>query len=713
MGVGKFAVAALLVASLLGVSSAPVRGVESFDDNQVPILDKAGAGDLHIFADEAFQMTTAEAPSMLALGTADNTAFCANADSGVCAGQPNLWFYAHLPICDAAEKIDCIVSLSATGPAGVESPATFKRYYPETTPTNFPGKPSMKLPTGKSPGVWSIPGAPHAGGTDYALSVRFDGGTENRAGATMQMVLTAVSVKTDADTSSEYEIPKWTQPGRQAGPASDRGRFRCAYWGESGSCLLSRSFPADTRFNVKVRLAAEPSGWLHGRIGDPAISFTKTADSVDVTVSAAPVQVPAFRVARKHLEFPAEIQRDFGPGGKYGFVGSRSPGAAELTDLTKRNAEYNVVSYRAQSFGQLQDVTSLIEDKASYAPWVWSVRTLSGEEMRTAGTCLTSGTGVKGIVTTNATIYGSGPPALSADGTTLDYKIAAPHYTRTGEVFKGEYNLAMRADVADCLYGLSKKSATSGSGYVEEAAYVDQTWTDDGGLESGAAADDYIDEEPTEEEEVTLDELLAEETASSIENPTDVISTTRATLTDQLATGPNTSVRDVDGWVYFSATGLTFSSPQVKVRASEIPVEKILCRRGATILKLTVRSQKCPLGTIRLKLQHCSRKGVVKVAVGASPRCPKGFAKSTAITCVKGSVARKAIGAAPTCPRGWSKGVTIHCVKGKAARIITSVRATCSNGFVRATSVTCRRGSTTRVVLAPKPTCPAGFKRTP
>ena len=712
MGMGKFAVAALLVASLLGVSSAPVRGVESFDDNQVPILNMPGAGDLHIFADEAFQMTTAEAPSMLALGTADNTAFCANADSGVCAGQPNLWFYAHLPICDAAEKIDCIVSLSATGPAGVESPATFKRYYPETTPTNFPGKPSMKLPTGKSPGVWSIPGAPHAGGTDYALSVRFDGGTENRAGATMQMVLTAVSVKTDADTSSEYEIPKWTQPGRQAGPASDRGRFRCAYWGESGSCLLSRSFPADTRFNVKVRLAAEPSGWLHGRIGDPAISFTKTADSVDVTVSAAPVQVPAFRVARKHLEFPAEIQRDFGPGGKYGFVGSRSPGAAELTDLTKRNAEYNVVSYRAQSFGQLQDVTSLIEDKASYAPWVWSVRTLSGEEMRTAGTCLTSGTGVKGIVTTNATVYGSGPPALSADGTTLDYRIAAPHLTRTGGVFKGEYNLVVRSDVADCLYGFADESSTSGTEYVEESTYTDDTWVDDGGANVDAAEGDFVDEEPAIEDEISAEELLADETAASIDNPTDVVVSTRATLTDQLVTGPNTSVRDADGWVYFSATGLTFSSPQVKVHMAETPVRVVLCSRGASLFRLTARAQKCPAGSSQARVQHCTKRGVVKVAVGTAPRCPGGFSKAKAITCVSGSTARKAIATSPRCPRGFSKAVTIHCVKGRAARTVTAARPACANGYAKARVLTCRKGTTVRSVLAVAPRCPKGFVKT-
>jgi len=700
-----------VAASLVSAPSSPVRGADAFDDNQVPILNMAGEGDLHIFADEAFQMTTAEAPSMLALGTADNTSFCADADSGVCAGKPNLWFYAHLPVCDGTEKVDCIVSLSATGSGTTDSPGTFKRYFPAGGATNFPGKPSMKLPTGKSPGVWSIPGAPHEGGTDYALSVRFDGGTENRAGATMQMVLTAVSLKTDADTSSEYEMPKWVQPGRQGGPASDRGKFRCAYWGESGSCLLSRPFPSDTRFTVKVRLAVEPSGWLHGRIADPSISFTKTADAVDVTVTAAPVQVPAFRIARKHLEFPQAIQRDFGPGGKYGYAGSRGQGAAELTDLTKRNAEYNVVSYRAQSFGQLEDVTGLIEDKASYAPWVWSVRTLTGEEMRTAGKCLTTGDGVKGIVTTNATVYGSGPPALSSDGKTLDYRIAAPHYTRTGAVFEGQYNLAVRSDVADCLYGLAGESSTSGTGYVEESAYTDDTWVDDGGADADAAEGDYVDEEPAVEDEVSAEEVLADETAASIDNPTDVVASTRATLTGQLATGPNTTVRETDGWVYFSATGLTFSSPQVKVQMAETPVRVVMCARGSTLVRVTVRNQRCPVGSNPVKVQHCTRRGVVKVAVGAAPKCPRGFSKAVAITCINGTTARKAIAPSPKCPRGFSKAVTIHCVKGKAARTVTAARPSCANGYAKARLVSCRKGKAVRVVLGVAPKCPAGFRK--
>jgi len=707
MGVGKFAVAALLVASLLGVSSAPVRGVESFDDNQVPILNMAAEGDLHLYADDSLEPEVVDPPSGLSV----DDQFCASADTGACVDRPPD-YVAHLPACDATEKVDCIVKVTATSAAGAESSGAFLRYFPDKSATSYTGKPSIGLPTGRAPSVWTIAGAPHGAGTEYAVVARLQGRVGVRSAAEFKIALTAVSVKTDADTTSAYKMPHWVKPRQMAGPASDRGKFRCAYWGEKGACLLSRPFPADTRFSVTVRLASEPVGWLHGRIGDPSITFTKNSNSVDVTVSAAPVQVPAIRVARNHAQFPANIQKAFAVDSKFGAGGTRRDGGQYLTDPAKRNAEYSFLSYKEEGFEQLSLVTSLIEDKASYAPWLWRVRTLSPGEMSKAGTCLTSGTGVKGIVTTNATVYGSGPPALSADGTTLVYKIAAPHYTRTGEVFKGEYNLAMRSDVADCLYGFADESSTSGTEYVEESTYTDDTWVDDGGANVDAAEGDFVDEEPAIEDEISAEELLADETAASIDNPTDVVVSTRATLTDQLVTGPNTSVRDADGWVYFSATGLTFSSPQVKVHMAETPVRVVLCSRGASLFRLTARAQKCPAGSSQARVQHCTKRGVVKVAVGTAPRCPGGFSKAKAITCVSGSTARKAIATSPRCPRGFSKAVTIHCVKGKAARTVTAARPACANGYTKARVLTCRKGTTVRSVLAVAPRCPKGFVKT-
>lgn len=423
-----------------------------FDDNQVPIENRPESGSLHIFADDSTEEEVADPPSVLQ--SSDGTAFCSSTESLDCTGSTNLWFIAHLPVCTTAVTTDCIVGLTAQVANGAETSATFDRYFPNLGPQSYEGKPSINLPTGRAPGVWRIPGAPHAFGDEYAVVARLRGNTLARKAATFQLVVTPVSVKTEADTSPNYQMPHWVTPGHPAGPAGDRGKYRCAYWGENGSCLLGHAFPADTRFAVTVRLAVEPAGWLHGRINDPSITFTKDGTDTVVRISAVPVQVPAFQVARTYSDFPADVQAAFAYNGPYGSGGSRQPGGQYLADPAQRNAEYGIQAWKDQGFAQLALMTNVINDKAGWAPWLWRVRTLSSSEMSKSGTCLTSGDGLKGIVTTNATVYGSGPPTYNARTSTLTYKVAAPHYTRTGEVFSGTYDLYVRNDTARCLYDL-------------------------------------------------------------------------------------------------------------------------------------------------------------------------------------------------------------------------------------------------------------------
>ncbi|MGA0863529.1 MAG: hypothetical protein ACO3RB_06520 [Ilumatobacteraceae bacterium] len=459
---------AVLVMSGL-VTAGGASGATDFDDNQVPIGNHADPGSLHLLSDDSLEDENVDPPSMLTIDQSfvSGQPFCSGPTDPNCAGK-SMWFVAHLPVCTAASETDCIDSVSANTSSGASASGTFDRYFPNMGPRSYTGDPSIALPTGRAPSVWKIPGAPHAEGDLYMVVANLRGSTKRRAAATFRLVLTPISYKPDADPRPEYKMTDWTEPGRLAGPAADRGQFRCAYWGESGSCMLSHAFPANTRFTVKVRLHTEPAGWLHGRVNEPAIAFTKNGSNTDVTVTAAPIQVPAFQIAQQHAAYSATLQQAFGPSGRFGEGGSRRPGGQYLTDLSQRNAEYNFRSYKDEGFEQFALVKDLIEDKASYAPWIWRVRTLEDGEMSKAGKCLTDGDGVKGIVTTNATIYGSGPPAYNSTTKTIDYKVAAPHYTRTGEVFKGAYHLHMRSDVARCFYGFTDAPVSGTVSVIEE-----------------------------------------------------------------------------------------------------------------------------------------------------------------------------------------------------------------------------------------------------
>ena len=497
--------AILLVGTFVSAPEVVVTAAAPFEDNQVPIENRTSNGSLHIFSDDSLEEEVVDPPSVLS-ATGSGSSFCTSADSGTCADQTSLSFIAHLPVCSASVTTDCITSVVAEQTGGSQVSGSLQKYFPASGPHSFTGKPSIKLPTGIAPGIWRIPGAPHVGGDEYAVVARLRGSTARRSAASFQVVLTPVSLKSDADPSLSYEMAKWTEFGRMAGPAADRGSFRCAYWGENGSCMLSRSFPENTRFTVVVRLAVEPAGWLHGRINDPAITFTKEGTDTVVRISALPVQVPSFQVGKTYSDFPADVQKAFAVDSPYGAGGSRQPGGQYKTNPAERNAEYNIRSWKDESFAQLALMKDTISDKAGWAPSLWRVRTLNDGEMTGAGSCLTSGDGVKGIVTTNATVYGSGPPDFNSATSTLDYKVAAPHYTRTGDVFSGTYNLIMRSDVARCFYKFTSDPITASINVVKE---------------------------------------------------------------DGTAGNATTTVEEKDGWVRFTATGFSHSAPTIRVKLSQ------------------------------------------------------------------------------------------------------------------------------------------------
>ncbi len=156
-----------------------------------------------------------------------------------------------------------------------------------------------------------------------------------------------------------------------------------------------------------------------------------------------------------------------------------------------------------------------------------------------------------GLVTTNAPIYWGGAPIFQ-DGS-LNYKVAGLHFKADGTLFKGSYDLAIRSDVARCLYGFSNAPIM---------ANVSVT-SSDGGAQNVAT------------------ELVTEK----------------------------------GGWITLSAKNFTFSSPTIKVKLTQAgstpqatskaaktpsvaPITKktIACVKGKTTKKVTGNNPTCPTG---------------------------------------------------------------------------------------------------------------------
>jgi len=203
----------------------------------------------------------------------------------------------------------------------------------------------------------------------------------------------------------------------------------------------------------------------------------------------------------------------------------------------------------------MKAIAPIVGDKSAESPDRWTFRTLSLGEMAGANSCFTSGTGVKGIVSTNSTTYSAGPPEF-VDGS-LNYKVASPHFNADGTVFKGNYNLVVRSDVARCLYKFSTAPIKASIEVVSESGD-----------------------------------------------------------TSNVAT---TSTTEKDGWLYLSANNFTFSAPTVKVKLAQEPVltpqpatvnvpvvakspakaSSISCMKGKVVKKVTAVKPVCPKGYVK------------------------------------------------------------------------------------------------------------------
>ncbi|MEY4365597.1 MAG: hypothetical protein RLZZ305_941 [Actinomycetota bacterium] len=348
---------------------------------------------------------------------------------------------------------------------------------------DYAGLASAGVPDGLPPGIWSLPGAPHAFGSDYLVTVQITGMMSNgdalKPLRSFSASIDPVSIyQSNCDvrfngmckdgyfeeTSSSGQVNV-----KYGGVAKDQDDgFRCANWGEDSKCTLRHSFPAGVKFSLKVRLRTTPTGWLHGRMQDPNASITTENGVTTMTIDAEPTRVPAVSGFAQWNDLPSNLQDYWNKVCPPDCGGTRI-GNPQTDAPTVRNSVMGASPYSTKAFELLSLFRDFVKDKAAALPGFWKVRTLSYGEMSNAGDCIKSATGVAGIVSTNSTLYSEGPPSFNATKKTLDYKVAAPHYEKDGtSVFKGRYNLMIRSDVARCIYKFTSAPISSTIEVIEE-----------------------------------------------------------------------------------------------------------------------------------------------------------------------------------------------------------------------------------------------------
>jgi len=590
-----------LVGSVLALAGVTgIHAAAATNDNGWAVPNDVSPGTESVLFQDA---SSGEQYSYLALDSAINDKTqdptCANAVSTPCATNTYQWS-ALLPQCLTSSDNNCISAFGAIKADGTKIEGKFSNYFPLKAQNEYTG--FDMLPSGVSGSLYTIPGVTHQGGDKFYVSVHMNGNsglgfTQGQTPSPMLDAFSAQIVPVDLEQVSFVGHGCGDTSCPNAGFAKIKDLKGGTFWGQQSpgwdglhNCVATSAvdsmcgqkfgFPADTRFYLEIRTNIPPYGWLHGRLSDPTVKIdyklapaglSRGSDVDTIYIEAAPVQTPIVYKTYNWADMPAPLKSLYnsstgdwlagGSGGGY----SRIPSSGGITDPLLRN--YTTAPYPdgSTSLDQLKAWLPYVNDKATASPTVWSIRSLSRSQLGASLPCYGDKTKLSGVVTTNSTVYSPGPPSYNAALGSLDYQVGAPHYTSSGDVFKGNYDLLMASSVARCIYGFS---------------------------------------------------------AAPIKATVSVISSDGS---PQVAT---TVVNENNGWLHMRAANFEFSTPKIEVKLSQdapAPTATPSTTPASTSASATAQAS-APVVAKKITIT-CIKGKTSKSVTAVKPTCPAGYKK--------------------------------------------------------------------------------------
>ena len=382
-------------------------------------------------------------------------------DTG-CEAAKFFQYNSQLSLCADSLTSDCVKSVFATDASGSTVEGKFVENYPGTTKYSYVGDPSLNLPPGDSSFIVDFPSVPHQGGSKYLVIVSLIGYRGfNESKFTLEDFLTSIyavsKVSGNYQTSRPETMvrPDFTVGGRSKtqGGSPD---IACVQ-ANGTSCLISWPLPLNVDFGLTLKLHTKVTGWIHGRMADAQADISKAPDGDQIiTLKGKPSLVPGLFAWFKKSELPKPLVTFYGPGIDKDSGGAGVPpndGNYDGPDGLPWSILKTSMGYDDRGINEFRAWIDSVGDKATYAPTVWSARTIqSGPQF---GECMKGQEALSGIVTTNSTMYVGAPPTFNKAEGSLDYKVSSPHYLPDGTEFKGMYNLIIKSDVARCIYGFT------------------------------------------------------------------------------------------------------------------------------------------------------------------------------------------------------------------------------------------------------------------
>lgn len=491
--------------------------------------------------------------------------FCKDALAEECKKFFTLEFGATLPVCDSIITTNCLESFYGTKANGERVEGVFQKYS-ESTPFAFPAHEKYGIPAGAYPSLWKLPGiANSSGAEDYILIPYAYGSTKHEKWqenpAFTYHQIVASVYAVKAEAGSRYRPIYATDASTSPSKIVGSSNSGNNMCAAQDIGLCYMRYPLPTDVQLGMTLRLNTTF-------EPWIHGRVADPNISITSlgsdgSRIDVSGTAMRIS--NLGTWARVETLTPEIREWILNDDHENGGVGLWEnhrsLTKTFA-YNIGVSGEGNIRQLKMWLPVLGDKASANPTTWSFRFLESRELSEANKCIKSSNQLAGFVSTNASVYSAGPPVYNSATGSLDYTVIAPHFDATGKEFLGTYDLLIRDSVARCIYGFS-------------------------------------------------DAPIKAEISIVSEDGTNKVSTNTITKKGE--------------WIALSAKGFTYSTPTIRVKLSQTPVEA----QQSTVNSTQETKAAAPVTTIKpkslKKIVTCAKGKVVRKISGLNPKCPSGY----------------------------------------------------------------------------------------
>jgi len=383
-------------------------------------------------------------PSIIGYAPGGNQYLCTNYETSECSKGIALdYLKAHivLGICDSDSENPCIESLELGNTQEDLQPATYLKSVGENKVT---GIKKYSIPKGGTASLWESKKVLNAGGVgNYQVLAVIDYNTYGKEvypNFSLQVIPYRLvkGSQFSALSNSEGIVPS---TGRRFVSTSHNDVNNECNWVDSGECGATQDFSPNTIARVKLKVPKQVSGWLRGRLDNPAIDVMSLNEKLNtIVVIGGAVSVPQFFATLPANKADELLGSVFGP-----TADNEAKGAVRGTSLGGDNAS-NAISI-------LRD---FVGDKSAGEKTLWSVQNVSRGN---GSVCLQSQNELLGLVTTNSMNFDGQAPSF--ENGTLVYKVAGTHFASDGTIQKGFYKLQLRSSTARCLYGFTNAPITA------------------------------------------------------------------------------------------------------------------------------------------------------------------------------------------------------------------------------------------------------------